>query len=85
MDSYGKMGHVYCGQKMKEESGATGGQKPLLLEYNLSFEKSFSSIPYTSGLRLEWVFPPWGVSPPAWQDGEGQLQKWQWCNTQSSQ
>lgn len=38
-----------------------------------------------SSIRLQWMFPPGGLLGRGWQEGEEQLQNWQWCNTQSSQ
>lgn len=61
---YAKIGHICCGKKIKdvEKDGGNRGQKPLILEYNLSFEKSFKSIPYLSSIRLQQMLPPWGFS-----------------------
>lgn len=61
---YVKIGHICCGQKIKdvEEDGGNRGQEPLISEYNLSFEKSFKSIPYLPSIRLQRMPPPWGPS-----------------------
>lgn len=58
---HGKIGHICCGQKMKdvEGSGGNGSQKPLISEPNSSFEQSFpGQFPIRQALGGSECFHP---------------------------